>query len=64
MISDSAHSYQLGYEKGKQEEREKVLSEVEKALDGLDCGFCNYGDEVKSRLAELRTKLAEMKARE
>ena len=34
--------------------RREVIEKVEKELEGLDCGFCNYEKEVKERLATLR----------
>lgn len=36
------------------DERNKVIEEVEETLKGLDCGFCNYEDEVKIRLNQLK----------
>lgn len=37
-----------------EDERNKVIEEVEETLKGLDCGFCNYEDEVKIRLNQLK----------
>lgn len=56
MISDSAHSYQLGYEKGKQEEREKVLSEVEKWASENEKFWDNsvYVSQLKDKLNQLK----------
>lgn len=36
------------------DERKKVIEEIEETLKGLDCGFCNYEDEVKIRLNQLK----------
>ena len=36
--------------------KKDVLKDVEKELEGLDCGFCNYESEVKKRISDLKSK--------
>lgn len=48
-------------EKRHQREIEEVIKKVWKKLDGLDCGFCNYGNEVKERLDQISQSIKERK---
>lgn len=51
-ISDAKNFISRAFKAG----QTQALDWVEKELDGLDCGFCNYGDEVKLRLEKLKQR--------